>query len=326
MTNPLWVWLVETGHGPYPVSEHFGGPPSAEAGPGWTNERFGQSTTVLPDGRSVLIGGEHEDYYDPDFYIYNDVIVRDPRGAVEIFGYDETTLPPTDFHTATLVGDRVLVVGNLGYRDRRISGSTQVLELDTATWHVRRLETTGQGPGWIHGHDVVVTDDGGLRLTGGHVWIEDGIEEGIDDGSAPGALIGNGDDWELDRNHRWHRLTDRGWQHWRIERADRKPSALWQLRTASLAAGRIAVTTGALARLYDLPVPHVRLPAAGPQDFDIVRVSVDHTDVRLVEDMGGLTVTIQGGVAGEAVDAVIGHLRNELQNLDNEPHTARRIC
>jgi len=25
----------------------------------------------LPDGRLVSVGGEHEDYYDPDFCIYN---------------------------------------------------------------------------------------------------------------------------------------------------------------------------------------------------------------------------------------------------------------
>ncbi len=36
---------------------------------GWTNQRFGQTTTVLPDGRTLAIAGEHEDSYDPDFWI-----------------------------------------------------------------------------------------------------------------------------------------------------------------------------------------------------------------------------------------------------------------
>jgi hypothetical protein len=34
-------------------------------------QRFGQSLTLLPDCRAVQIGGEHEDWYDADFCIYN---------------------------------------------------------------------------------------------------------------------------------------------------------------------------------------------------------------------------------------------------------------
>lgn len=40
--------------------------------PVWCFNRFGATRTKLPDGRTVCIGGEHEDFYDPDFYIYND--------------------------------------------------------------------------------------------------------------------------------------------------------------------------------------------------------------------------------------------------------------
>lgn len=39
--------------------------------PGWCFNRFGATRPKLPDGRTVCIGGEHEDSYDPDFYIYN---------------------------------------------------------------------------------------------------------------------------------------------------------------------------------------------------------------------------------------------------------------
>ena len=45
-------------------------------GPVWCFSRFGTSLTELPDGRFVQIGGEHEDFYDPDFCIYNDVTVQ----------------------------------------------------------------------------------------------------------------------------------------------------------------------------------------------------------------------------------------------------------
>ena len=45
-------------------------------GPYWSWDRFGRTSTTLPDGRIVHIAGEHEDYYDNDFCIYNDVVVE----------------------------------------------------------------------------------------------------------------------------------------------------------------------------------------------------------------------------------------------------------
>jgi hypothetical protein len=41
------------------------------------------SLTLLPDGRAIQIGGEHEDYYDPDFCIYNDVFVHEPDRSID---------------------------------------------------------------------------------------------------------------------------------------------------------------------------------------------------------------------------------------------------
>jgi hypothetical protein len=67
MTNPPWAWVASKKLWPYAVNALFQGPDSREAGPCWCFSRFGQSKTVLPDGRVVLIGGEHEDWYDPDF-------------------------------------------------------------------------------------------------------------------------------------------------------------------------------------------------------------------------------------------------------------------
>lgn len=317
LTNPFWVWMIETGHGPYVVNEHFGGAPSCDVGPGWTNDRFGQSTTQLADGLQVLIGGEHEDYYDADFHIYNDVILHNPDGTIEILGYDEAGFPPTDFHTATPVDGRIVLVGSLGYPGRRTAGATQVLVLDTETWHVASVETTGQGPGWIHRHDTRIDDNGHLVVSGGQVWI--------DDGTAAGALVNNGDDWLLDERFEWRRLTDRGWQTWRVERDDGRPSAIWRLRTSALASGRNDATVGALGRLYDLPVAHHPMPSTRPEDFNVVRVSVAGTVVRFSEDMGGVTVTIEGPVAAHAIEAIVDHLRSQLGELDGEPHRARQL-
>ena len=60
-------------------------------------QRFGQSLTLLPDGPALQFGGEHEDYYDPDFCIYNDVFVHEGDGSITIYGYPESAFPPRVF-------------------------------------------------------------------------------------------------------------------------------------------------------------------------------------------------------------------------------------
>jgi len=77
--------------------------------PVWCFDRFGTTITELPDGRIVEIAGEHEDYYDVDFCIYNDIVVHQGNGTYQIFGYPQDVFPPTDFHTATLVGEYIYI-------------------------------------------------------------------------------------------------------------------------------------------------------------------------------------------------------------------------
>jgi len=81
--------------GPYRARDLFNVPLNREDGPIWTFDRMGATQCNLSDGRILCIGGEHEDYYDPDFCIYNDVIVFGPAGEIEIYGYPEEVFPPT---------------------------------------------------------------------------------------------------------------------------------------------------------------------------------------------------------------------------------------
>ena len=67
--NPLWLELIKTGVPAHAVKA------KADEHPVWCYHRFGRSTSFLDDGRIIDIGGEHEDWYDEDFCIYNDVTV-----------------------------------------------------------------------------------------------------------------------------------------------------------------------------------------------------------------------------------------------------------
>lgn len=136
----------EPGYSPYQVGTLFDVSIYDGEGPSWTFQRTGATRTELPDGRIVCVGGEHEDYYDPDFCIYNDVVVF-LDGTVEIYDYREEEFPPTDFHTATSTGDRLILIGGIGYQGTRRFGATPVFALDLSTYRISEIATRGEVPG-----------------------------------------------------------------------------------------------------------------------------------------------------------------------------------
>jgi hypothetical protein len=165
--EPFWTAMIRAGVSGYAATVEFGGPSSFLGTPVWSAARFGQSLTLLPDGRIIQIAGEHEDSYDPDFYIYNDVFVHDPDGTIRIYGYPSSTFPPTDFHSATLIGSQIYVIGSLGYGEQPRYDTTPVYRLDTDTLAFERLDCTGAAPGWIYDHRARLISAHEIQLTGG---------------------------------------------------------------------------------------------------------------------------------------------------------------
>ncbi|CAE7386905.1 unnamed protein product, partial [Symbiodinium sp. CCMP2456] len=135
MDNPFWDDMIRLGGSAYSARKHFDDTDALDSAV-WCFDRFGTSVTPLPEGRFVQIGGEHEDFYDPDFCIYNDVVIHDGQGGFQILGYPRDVFPPTDFHTATLVEDAIFIVGCLGYTDQRMAGSTPVFRLAVDSWKI----------------------------------------------------------------------------------------------------------------------------------------------------------------------------------------------
>lgn len=173
IAEPFWEAMVRTRLPAWAARSAFDDRPRGIDKPVWCNQRFGQTITALSDGRFVEIGGEHEDWYDVDFCIYNEVIVYAEGATPLIFGYPSSVFPPTDFHTATLVGDFIYIVGNLGYLEARKAGETPVYRLDTSNWRIERLDTTGSNPGWISRHEAILVDEQVIMVSGGKVWTAD---------------------------------------------------------------------------------------------------------------------------------------------------------
>lgn len=220
-SNPLWIWLVRCRLDAFNANKRLRGPSPFEAGPMWCFHRFGTSRTPLPDGRVIHVAGEHEDHYDPDFHIYNDVILEHPDGTIRILGYPEEEFPPTDFHSATLVGDRLILIGNLGYPQSRRPGVTPVLEIDLAGFTVRTVQTQGDGPGWISSHTATQEQDTGqIVIRGGEIFT--GMNE---------PMLANVNEWALDvMTWTWTCRTRRDWLQLWFMREDQRRSHLWELR------------------------------------------------------------------------------------------------
>lgn len=339
MTNPVWVWLIESKIRTYQANKPFDGPSVFAIGPGWCFDRFGQSSTVLPDGRTVLVAGEYEDYYDPDFYIYNDVVVQDPDGGIEIYGYTQAVFPATDFHSATLVGDRIILIGNLGYYVDRRYGTTQVLALDLESFSISSMQTSGPSPGWIHDHTATLAEDGRSIL----------IERGQVDRGDDSPLVENIDDWRLHLDDwRWERLTDRQWPRWEVRRSDGEwnhlfdyQQAVWAVQSPESWANTEAYLREALGpeeyakqtlpaklgrepdldlfgQLYQPPIQHEAVPDSGlAEEFKFHRVKIDGVVVRYVEDSTGVQLTVEGQLPRETLNLLTRDLVEKMTALEN---------
>ncbi|OUL17537.1 hypothetical protein BV372_34930 [Nostoc sp. T09] len=198
MEIPFWQAMICDGCSAYAAKNLFDDTEDWQD-KAWCYQRFGRTITQLPDGRIVEIGGEHEDYYDPDFCIYNDVVVYQSDGNFQIFGYPKDVFSPTDFHSATLVGNYIYIIGNLGYVDTRISNETPVYRLHCHTFKIEKLETTGEKPGWISSHKAYYREPAKIYITGGKLCVM---------AQEQSEYIDNLDDYVLDLiNLTWSRAT-----------------------------------------------------------------------------------------------------------------------
>ena len=173
-TNPevmeidFWKAMIRCGFSAWKAKDKFDDTDNWDE-PVWCYDRFGRTITELPDGRIVEIAGEHEDYYDPDFCIYNDVVVHQGDGNFQIFSYPKDIFLPTDFHSATLVGEYIYIIGNLGYIDDIINQETPVYRLTWHSFQMEKVETTGEKPGWISRHKAYYQEPSQIYVTGGKV-------------------------------------------------------------------------------------------------------------------------------------------------------------
>jgi hypothetical protein len=333
MNNPVWEWLVKSKLSAFNATEQLHGPSAMDAGPGWCFDRFGQSVTELNDGRTVLIAGEHEDHYDADFFIYNDVVVIKPDGRIIIFGFPREIFPPTDFHSATLDGSRIIIIGSLGYQEERTPGVTPIAIFDLETFAITSVVTSGIAPGWIHDHSAVLSEDAAsITIRGGK----------LDRGGEDRSLVENIDDWRLHLTEwRWERLTERRWQRWEFTRGDRKPNRLWNVQQALWYQSvhwekefqeqmeqlrqeyGIIPNLEIAGKLYSPQVPFETMPTV--EAAGVFRIKINGIVVRYVQDMTTVQMTVEGVLPQDTIDTLTSDLLGKLSAIENTRYEMKQL-
>ncbi|MBV1907957.1 MAG: ankyrin repeat domain-containing protein [Kangiellaceae bacterium] len=169
-TKKFWYEMVRSGASAWKAHGTFN---YRNPEPIWTYNRFGKSITDIGNGEYIEIAGEHEDHYDQDFCIYNEVFHHRGNGEFTIYMYPKEVFPPTDFHTATLVNEYIYIIGNLGYNEERAYGTTPVYRLNTRTFKIDKVVTKGDNPRWIYHHKAYYDGKSIIRIKGGNILSTD---------------------------------------------------------------------------------------------------------------------------------------------------------
>lgn len=317
LTNPYWQWLVQNNISAYDLNRLE---PTQNYGPLWSMGRIGQSSTLLPDGREILIGGEIEDYYDPLFWIYNDVIVKHPEGNIEIFGYPRHIFAPTDFHTATLVGDDIWIIGSAGYVDERDFSQTSVYKLNIYTYKIEKVETRNS-MGWVFKHSAVLKNN-------------EIIIQGGDFLTADNYRLENFDIWALNlKTLIWKNLTKRQWQVFFIQRKDGDWLHLSEYDSVMAYEDKpesqsyqeyFAKLTHAIGKTPDLEsyrqlfLPPLKHEIDGnAQAYQTYTIFIDDIKVRYKNDDDNIQVYIEGKLSADKLELLQENLRHKLSKLEN---------
>ncbi|KAL9135715.1 MAG: hypothetical protein Q9175_003084 [Cornicularia normoerica] len=230
MNYPFWIFQVGPGGGTaWKARTTFGNPGDHSTDledPVWCFHRFGATFTKLPDGRVVCIGGEHEDDYDPDFCIYNDVVVFDaPQKSdppplltpeyIKIYGYPVDIFPPTDFHTSTYFAnpttgkESMIIIGGLGYAGQASRDQTDVYQLDLTDFSIQRLVTSGTSPTGGTSHHkaelIAVQGQAAIKIT-----TQEGKELIIEEGGTASTTTEEGEKSSDEDESRESTIPDRG--------------------------------------------------------------------------------------------------------------------
>lgn len=313
ITNPYYEWIVRHNLSPFDLAQIF----NLKCVPLWGMGRLGQSETPLPDGRVILIGGEYEDHYDPQFYIYHDVIIKHPDGKIDIFVYPKAMFNPTDFHSATLIGEEIYVIGGVGYVNDRNYKSTPIYKLNIHSLDIKKIESRNH-IGLIGSHTAILKDNQ-IIIKGGQILSDDN------------TLMDNIDDWAFNPNTlTFKNLTNHVWQGFMVQRKDFHWLSLFDYHCLlfdrdynpdefedkfNQLTNKLGIEPN-LTTYQQIFIP----PIYHHQDQDDKSaIWIDGIKIRYVDNLDDIGVYIEGQLSDDKVQLLADNLCYKLSKLENTP-------
>lgn len=313
IANPYYEWVVRHNLSPFDLAQIF----NIEYVPLWGMGRLGQSETPLPDGRVILIGGEYEDHYDPQFYIYHDVIIKHPDGKIEIFAYPKAIFSPTDFHSATLIDGEIYVIGGIGYVNDRNYNSTPIYKLNIHSFEMTKIESRNH-IGLIGSHTATLKDNQ-IIIKGGQILSDDN------------TMMDNIDDWAFNpKTLTFKNLTNHTWQGFVVQRKDFHWLSLFDYNCLlfdrdynpdefenkfNQLTNKLGIEPN-LTTYQQIFIP----PISHHQDQDDENaIWIDGVKVRYVDNLSDIGVYIEGQLSDDKVQLLADNLCYKLAKLENAP-------
>ncbi len=308
--NAAWEYMIRTRQSSLAARGEHGVDDSFADQRDFCFARFGSSVTPMADGRLIVVGGEHEDFYDPDFIIFNDVIVLRPAagekdvtsdgGSIEIYGYPRLAFPPTDFHSATLVGDKIYLIGNGGYSEDRRYGTTPVFALDTGSYRIERVDVAGSAPGWISRHFASLSPDGrAIIVRGGK----------IDHGPGDESYQNHEACYRLDLDRFCWELVSPRERHRRFWFRCPKPSMV----------AIDEVLESVLVGAHWLPGRDDELAPKYHLAFEGVRVKFE-------DGLSGLRMRVEGNLPRDVIDGWVAGMKSRLEEVTSEKCDVQEVA
>ena len=119
---------------------------------------------------------DYNDYYNPDFKIYNDVCIKaDGLKKIELWSYPEEQFPPVYNHDTVYDKNMnlVYITGGLGLGERQRKNITEIYQLNLETKDIEHVDTLGESPPCLHNHhtkmwnyDLIEMRDGNILKNG----------------------------------------------------------------------------------------------------------------------------------------------------------------